>query len=364
MYIGSCDERGILVMVSALLENSLAEFAGGYGHRLKVTLGDDGTIEIDDDGRGLSVNPDSLFGNLGLTTFTTISMSNLVEHECRDPFEYMVANALSERLRLVAHHEGRVWRQEFCRGVPTEPPNSYNIANTQSGLTVVFKPDPSIFSNPHVSSDTLRERLREYAYLNSGVSITLTDQTNGGDARYQFEDGIRELVRRINADVASLHPDVIVARGEEDGVSYQVGLQWRQDSLDTETSFVNDRPTPNGGTHVAGVRDAVTQTLNDIISAGGRPDARSLRGDAVREGLTAVVSVRVREPRFEGAMRNRFNNPEARTVLARAIGRSLRSYFDSNPTVLAAVIRKAQQAEQEYAEHVANKRRLRSERGS
>jgi DNA gyrase subunit B len=337
MYIGDLDQFGLQRMVLTLVRSSLAESAHGFGRSIDVILDHDGSIQIEDIGRGIDGTPGNGLEKSNLEAILT-------EFYCpgpvfRRPFDYTVANALSEWFHVESRYEGRVFRQRFRRGDPESPPDTIGACSA-SGLVVSFKPDPAIFPEPRLSSDVLRERLREYAFLHSGVRITLTDRLRGSEDVLICEDGIREFVRLLNVGQRTLHPEIVVVRGEDAGVWYEAGLQWCVGLDETMPSFVNDHPTIRGGTHLSGLLEAVTRSVNGFIREGRLPGAGVLNGYEASAGLTAVVSVRVHEPIYESATTTRLNNAEVRPMIARNVGRALTAFFASHPALPIAIIRK------------------------
>lgn len=322
MYLGWTDSRGLHHMLFAMVRESLAESASGNGRAVRVTLHADGSAEVGDD-REPPVQIEPLFAFFGTGGHNELT--------------YVFANALSEWLRVESVSGADVYHQRFRRGV-AEPPVQL-VGTARRGLTVRFRPDPDIFGTASFDADTVRDRLRQYAFLHSGVRITFTDEAAGTRDEFEYADGIREYVRRLNAGRAPLHPDVIVIRGEADGVRYEVGLQWCKEVEERTESFANDWRTVNGGTHVNGLRAAVRRAVSDVLR--GHPAKHGVNGEDVRDGLTAVVSVRMPDAWFSGATRDRLGSPQVEGIVAAVVRQALDAYFDANPAVAAMIASRA-----------------------
>ncbi|MBN9121068.1 MAG: DNA topoisomerase IV subunit B, partial [Planctomycetes bacterium] len=228
-----------------------------------------------------------------------------------------------------------MYQHVFTRGVTSAVVESGGPPGDR-GLTVAFKPDPEIFGAAAFDADAIRDRLRQLAFLHSGVRITFTDETAGARDEFEYADGIRQYVKFLNEGRSPLHADVIVLRGEEQDVRYEVGLQWCADESEERRSFANHHFTPRGGTHDSGLRSGVAAGVRDFIRAIAA-DPGKFEGDDLRTGLTAVVSVWLREPMFMGATRSHLGNPEAEAVVKVAVRRSVFEYFETNRGVAERV---------------------------
>jgi DNA gyrase subunit B len=334
MYIGDVGQKGLHWMVRQLVFNSLAEFAAGHGRSLQVTLHTDGSVDIADEGRGIDPATHPVLGQPLLeAVFTTVLCGSSSGRNCLD---YAVANALSDWLHVETWGDGQAHRQEFRRGEPVAPPKRVDT-RTGSGVRVTLHPDPTIFPDPRFSFTVLRDWLRECAYLHSGNRISVADRTTGAEERFEFQDGIRAFVQALNHDRQPLHPEVLVARGELENVRFEVGLQWCREPEEVVWSFANGRATLHGGTHVAGLRTALTRAVKDLLRKKNPSNAQKVTGDDVRTGLTAIVSVQMAEPEYRGATRTWLNNESPRRVIAVGVGRYLRQFFAANPAVAATV---------------------------
>lgn len=297
----------------------------------------DGLVEIQDQGRGIDPAPHPVLGKPLLQAVLTEFFAPGAGPPGRNWFDYVIANALSEWLLLETQYEGQVFRQEFRRGEPTATPEQIGTCSG-SGVRLAYKPDPIIFTDSRCSYAAVRDRLREYAFLHSGVQVSVSDETTGDMERFEFEDGILAFVQSLNRDRRPVHPDVLVVRGEQEGVKYEVGLQWCREPHENMRSFANDHETTCGGTHVSGFRDAVTRSLNSFIRDQGRHELRVLEGDQTRNGLTAVVSVWLPQPQFLGATRSMLENMEAHRAVGAGVRRFLKPYFEVNPAVAEAIV--------------------------
>jgi len=342
MYIGSTDARGLFHLLFELVSRSLAEVVAGYGRSVRVAIRADGSAEVADDGRTLSASDPPA----GVTTveqaFTEFGYSyrGLDPYQLRlgpHDFEYVLANALSERLRVLARSEESVYQHVFTRGVTSAVLQTGGPPDDR-GLTVAFLPDPLIFGDARFDTDAIRNRLRQLAFLHSGVRVTFADDTTGTRDAFEYADGVREYVQFLSEGRSPLHPDVIVLRGEESGVRYEVGLQWCEDDAELRQSFANHYHTSNGGTHDNGLRVGAAAAVRAVIRQ-QVPGAGEFSGDDLRAGLTAVVSVRHADAFFEGSTRARLGSPEVEAVVSRAVRRGVRDHFEANHEAAERVVR-------------------------
>jgi DNA gyrase subunit B len=339
MYIGDIGQEGLHRILFQLAASSIKESVEGYGHSLRVALKVDGSVEVSDEGRGIAVPSKPTLGKPVLERLLTEIMTG-PGRGGRDWLDYTIANALSEWFQIETRHDGEAFCQEYRRGEPVAPLRQVG-ACSGSGVKVTFKPDPAIFPDPRLSYGVIRDRLLQYAFLHSNLRVSVSEEATGEEERFEFEDGVRSLVQMLNRGQQPIHAEVLVVRGEEAGVEYEVALQWRQERDEITRSFVNDEETNLGGTHVAGMRDAVTRSINSFIRKRGKTDVRVLKGSEARRGLTGVVSVRMARPGFWGATKDRLVSPEAQTVIATGLGRFLRQLFASNSVVAEAIVRPA-----------------------
>lgn len=353
MFIGNVRSGGLHALLFQLVESSLSAFSAGRGQSVRVALGRDNAVEVEDD-----APPE--WPDTGLEFAFTHWPGHYRPPGQRDSGAYLAANALSERLSVTARTDGSTYQHSFRRGETHAvvqmggPPNA-------CGLTVAFKPDPDIFGSHQFDAATIRDRLRELAFLHSGVRITFTDETVGTHDAFEYADGIREYVKFLNADRRPLHADAIVLRGEEQGVRYEVGLQWCDDEEGLWRSFANHYFTVQGGTHDAGLRNGVAAGLRDFMQT-AVADAGRFEGEDLRVGLTAVVSVWLGEPMFMGATRSHLGNPEAETVVRDAVRRGVCDYFAANRNAAERVV-KAVVAARDAREAARTERRKKTRGG-
>lgn len=335
MYVGSTDAQGLFTLLFELVTESLTEAAAGRGREVRVALRADGSAEVSDDGRPMAEV------EWAFTRFGHGERGDVEPYRTRTGLHdigYPVANALSERLSATARTPGSTYHHSWRRGV-THAAIQMGGPPDARGLTVAFKPDPDIFGAATFDATAIRERLQQLAFQHSGVRITLTDEVAGTRDEFEYADGVRACVAFLNDGRAPLHAEPILIRGEERGVRYEIGLQWCEGE-EVRVSFANHYRTPRGGTHERGLLAGVTAGLGDFLRE-HVPQSVAPRGEYLRAGLTSVVSVWLPEPYFEGATRERLNNPEAETVVKAAARRGVCGYFTAHPEVAERVIRAA-----------------------
>src|SRR5579884_4084049 len=356
MYIGSTGEAGLHHLVYEVVDNSVDEALAGYCTEINVTIHDDNSITVTDNGRGIPVDmhPDE-----GVSAAEVV-MTKLHAGGKFDSKSYKVSgglhgvgvscvNALSEWLQLEIWRDGFTWEQEYVRGVPKAPLAKTGKAGRKRGTKITFKPDPTVMEATKFNFDTLAQRLRELAFLNKGLKITLKDEREEPEKSQEFlyTGGIAEFIKHLNRGKTVLHENPIYIEGEKPGPSGTVGieiaLQYNDGYAVTEFSFANNINTVDGGTHLSGFRTALTRTINYYGQQAGLfkdKDAASLTGEDVREGLTAVVSVKVPQPQFEGQTKGKLNSDIAGQV-QQLVNEKLGEYFDKNPSVMRKIVSKA-----------------------
>lgn len=332
MYLGSTGPRGLHDLLFNLVTESLSEVVAGYGREVRVELRADGFAEVSDDGRPMD-NVQFAFDRIGHGHGRLVGAGPTG----RDDFAYAVANALSERLTVVARTPGSTYSHSFRRAV-TRTAAQMGGPPDARGLTVTFLPDAEIFGVSQFDADTVRERLRQLAFLHSGVRLTFTDE-DGERTAFEYGDGIREFVTHLNAARTPLH-DVLVLRGEDDGVRYEVGLQWCAEPEEVRASFANHYRTTDGGTHQRGTLTGAATGLLDYVRAHA-PEVGELTPDDRRTGLTAVVSVWLAEPHFISATRAELGNEEAEAVVRAAVRHGVLAYLEANPADAGRVVKSA-----------------------
>lgn len=350
MYIGSIDVRGMHHLVWEVVDNSIDEAMAGYARHIEVTILSDGTVVNRDDGRGIPVGKhrsgkDALEvvhtvlhagGKFGGTSYKVSGGLHGVG--------VSVVNALSEWLRVESARDGKVWAQEYVRGKPTGPVRSLGPAKGRRGTTTSFRADPRIFEEIDWSFETISQRLRESAYLNKGVWIRLVDERGPTphEKSFYFEGGLVSFVRHLNRNREVLHPQPIAVERRENGTVIEVAIQYNASYTESTFSFANNINTVDGGTHLTGFRAAMTSSLNDYARRAGilRESDSNLAGDDVREGLTAVISVKLQEPQFEGQTKSRLGNAEVRVQVQAAVAEGIGQYLDENPAIGRRILEK------------------------
>jgi len=354
MYIGSTGTRGLHHLVYEVVDNAVDEALAGYCTQIDVYIRPDDSITVVDNGRGIPVDVHPTEGRPGVE----IAMTVLHAGGKFDKSAYKVSgglhgvgvsvvNALSEWLEVeVRWRDGRLYRQRFSRGNKLTELEVVGKAKG-TGTTVSFKPDPEIFTELTYNYDTLSNRLRELAFLNRGLRITLTDERAGGRREeYHYQGGIIEFVEHLRGSRKPLHPKPIYIEASREEAEIELAFQYDDGYNDNTFTFVNNINTHEGGTHLTGFKAALTRTLNDYGRKNGllKKELDALSGEDGREGLTAVLSVKVREPQFEGQTKTKLGNSEVRGAVEQVVNEKLAIYLDENPSVARAIIEKALQA--------------------
>ncbi len=366
MYIGSTGPRGLHHLVYEVVDNSVDEALAGHCNEIVVILGKDGSASISDNGRGIPTDVHPRTGKSALETVLTVlhaggkfGSGGYKVSGGLHGVGVSVVNALSEWVEVVVRRQGKVSTQRFERGAPIGTLKSESQPKEEkgsTGTTVCFKPDIDIFTGGIVFEyGTLSTRLRELAYLNGGVRIVFRDERPDAcdsegkphEEVYFYEGGIKEYVEYMNTEKDALHSEIIYVNSEKDGVQVEAALQWCVDAYsDSILGFANNIRTVDGGTHIEGLKTVLTRTLNAFAKKRGkRKDGDSnLAGENIREGLTAVLSVKVPDPEFEGQTKTKLGNTEVRGIVDNLVGESLSQYLEFNPAVIDLILEKAIQA--------------------
>jgi len=352
MYIGDNTSRGLHHLVYEVVDNSIDECMAGHARHVSVTVNVDGSVTIEDDGRGiptdrhpqLSEEMDRDVSTLE-GVMTVLKFGGKFEKGAYQTSGGLhgvgvtVVNFLSEWCEVEVSRDGHVWQQEYQRGEPTGPVRKMGTTS-RTGTKTTFKPDPQIFPQTKFSWDVLARRLQELAFLNSGVRITFTDAASGQKEEYHYERGVVEFIEWLNRSSDAVHGDVISIRGEAEGVSWDIALQYTTEYTENVHSYVNNITTTEGGTHVSGFRSALTRTLNAYGKKSGIYKDLVPTGEDVREGLTTVISVRVPHPQFEGQTKTKLGNGEVEGIINSAVGDFLAKYLEENPKSAKAIVQK------------------------
>jgi DNA gyrase subunit B len=339
MYIGSTDARGLHHLVWEVVDNSIDEAMAGHATTISVTIRTDGTVVVQDDGRGVPVGKHST-GKDALEVVHTVLHAGgkfggggYKVSGGLHGVGVSVVNALSEWLRVESARDGNVWSQEYARGKPTTSVKKEGPSGGRRGTTTWFRADPEMFETTDYSFDTISQRLRESAYLTKGVWITLVDERVDRERSFYFEGGLVSFVRHLNRNKEVLHNRPIYSEKREGTTSVEVALQYNDTYTENVLAFANNINTVDGGTHVTGFRAALTSSLNDWARRSGvlKDADGNLSGDDVREGLTAVVSVKLTEPQFEGQTKAKLGNAEVKGQVQTAVAEAIGQYLDENP---------------------------------
>ncbi len=352
MYIGDNTSRGLHHLVYEVVDNSIDECMAGHARHVSVTVNVDGSVTVEDDGRGIPVDRHPQLSEEMERDVSTLEgvMTVLKFGGKFEKGAYQtsgglhgvgvtVVNFLSEWCEVEVSRHAQVWQQEYQRGEPTGPVRTIG-STTRTGTKTTFKPDPQIFPQTKFSWDVLSRRLRELAFLNSGVRIGFSDAAGGNSEEYFYERGVEEFVEHLNKASDAVHADVITIKGEAEGVSWDIALQYTGEYTESLHSYVNNISTTEGGTHVSGFRAALTRALNAYGKKTGLYKDLIPTGEDVREGLTAVISVRVPHPQFEGQTKTKLGNGEVEGIINSAVGDFLGKYLEENPKSAKAIVQK------------------------
>jgi DNA gyrase subunit B len=352
MYIGDTGERGLHHLVFEVVDNSIDEALAGHCTRVEVTIHIDSSVTVQDDGRGIPVEIHSTEGvSAAQVVLTKLHAGGKFDHGAYKVSGGLhgvgvsVVNALSETLEVEIRRDGKVYEQRYRRGEPESPIQETGVTD-QRGTRVTFKPDGLIFETNEFSFDILSQRLRELAFLNRGVRISITDERDRKAHEFLYEGGIVSFVGHLNRAKSPIHPDVIYLQGTREGVDVEIAMQWNDGYTENVYAFANNINTIEGGTHLIGLRSALTRTINAYAVANGllKKDEESLQGDDVREGLTAVVSVKVPEPQFEGQTKTKLGNSEVKGIVEALVNDRLSIYLEEHPPEARRIVAKGIEA--------------------
>ena len=357
MYIGSTDQRGLHHLIYEIMDNSVDEFMAGQGSRVSIHIREDGTVRIEDDGRGIPVDVHKSTGKSAVeTVMTTLHAGGKFGGKAYTVSGGLhgvgasVVNALSEWVRVEVYRDGKVYTQEFARGERKTDLTSKPLDEADSGkvgTATSFSPDPTIFEEIAYDFNELSQRFKEMAYLNKGMELHFRSDWNAdlwpnNEATYYFEGGISSFVRSLNQNRTALHTDPIYLEKQVDGTIVEAALQYNDSFSEFVYSFANCVNTEDGGTHVTGFRSALTRVMNDY----GRKQSLikdsepNLSGEATRDGLTAVLSVKMTDPQFEGQTKRKLGNPEVRNQVEGVIADGLQIFLEDNPKDARRIIEK------------------------
>jgi DNA gyrase subunit B len=354
MYIGSTGARGLHHLVYEVVDNSVDEALAGRNERIEVTLHPDNSVTVRDNGSGIPVDT---MADQGMSALTVV----LTKLHAGGKFGgedaaykvsgglhgvgVSVVNALSEWLVAEVRRGGKIYRQEFTRGVPNGDVEVVGKAEQgETGTTIMFLPDAEIFDEVEYSAETLQQRLRETAFLTRGLLIVLTDERAGGETvEFHYEGGIRDFVAHVNSTKDGIHKRIVYFEGENEQGQVEVAMQWNGSYQESVYTFANNINTHEGGSHASGFNAALTRTLNKVARDMGllKEKEDNLEGDDVREGLAAVVSVKLQDPQFEGQTKTKLGNPWVKGFVESTVNARLSEFLEENPTDAKQIITKA-----------------------
>ncbi|GGE00657.1 DNA topoisomerase (ATP-hydrolyzing) subunit B [Paenibacillus nasutitermitis] len=355
MYIGSTSSKGLHHLVWEVVDNSIDEALAGYCDRIMVTIHEDNSVTVIDNGRGIPVGENAKLKRPTVEVVLTVlhaggkfggDDSGYKVSGGLHGVGISVVNALSELVVVTVSVEGKIHQQEYRRGIP-----QYDLKvigeTEETGTTVHFKPDPEIFKETtEYEYETLQSRIREIAFLNKGIEIVLLDERTGATNTYRYDGGIIEFVEYLNRNRIALHERPIYVDGSKDNIQVEVALQYNDSYSENIYSFANNINTHEGGTHESGFKSALTRIINDYARKMNaiKENDSNLSGDDVREGLTAIISVKIPEPQFEGQTKTKLGNSEVRGIVESCFAEKLQEFLDENPAVAKKIIEKGLQA--------------------
>jgi DNA gyrase subunit B len=354
MYIGSTGPRGLHHLVYEVVDNSVDEAIAGHCKKVSVTIHPDNSITVADDGRGIPVDMHPKEKKAAAeVVLTTLHAGG----KFGDGGGYKVSgglhgvgvsvvNALSEKLHLEVRRDGAVWEQDYERGTPKAKLKK-GRAVKGTGTTVTFHPDPEVFETVEYDYDVLLERLRETAFLTRGLKVELTDERGSGETvEFEYKGGIADFVKHLNETKDPIHRKIVYFEGESDDGQVEVAMQWNSSYTESAFSFANNINTHEGGTHLSGFKSALTRTLNSLARSNGllKEKDANLSGEDIREGLTAVISVKLADPQFEGQTKTKLGNPPIEGLVKEVVNKGLAEFLEENPPDARKIVTKAVEA--------------------
>lgn len=353
MYIGDTTQRGFHHLVWEVVDNSVDEAVAGHCNQINITIHQDDSLSVKDNGRGIPVSLHPSGKSALEVVMTVLHAGGKFDSDTYKVSGGLhgvgasVVNALSQWCKVEVHREGKVWKQSYEIGKPTSEVTEAGVTDL-TGTVTTFKPDRTIFKDPDISFDfeILSKRIREFAFLNAGLKITLKDERSDKFETFLYDDGLKEFVKHINEKKKELHSNVIYFSDERDDVVVEVAMQWNDSYTETVFSYCNNINTHEGGTHLSGFKGALTRSINAYGSEKNLfKDLKSnLEGDDIREGLAAVISVKVIDPQFEGQTKTKLGNTEVRGIVESLTNEMLSDWLDRNPTTAKTIVRKCVEA--------------------
>ena len=353
MYIGSTSSRGLHHLVYEIVDNAVDEALAGFCKHIEVSINPDNSITVVDDGRGIPVGINHKAGIPAVEVVFTILHAGgkfggggYKVSGGLHGVGASVVNALSNWLEVTIYSEGKIYRQRYERGKTMYSLKVIGECDPEkTGTEVSFLPDDTIFEETVFDYEILQTRIREIAFLTRGLRITLRDKREGHEVEksFHYEGGIKEFVQYLNKSKSALYPDIIYCEGEKDGVLVEVALQHNDSYTENTYGFVNNITTPEGGTHIMGFRNALTKTFNEYAKKNKliKENEPNLVGEDIREGMTAIVSVKIEDPQFEGQTKQKLGNSEARGAVDNIVSNQLEIYLEQNPAVAKVIVEKS-----------------------
>ncbi|MDI6605099.1 MAG: DNA topoisomerase (ATP-hydrolyzing) subunit B [Thermoanaerobacteraceae bacterium] len=352
MYIGSTGPKGLHHLVYEIVDNSIDEALAGFCKNILVIIHKDNSITVKDDGRGIPTGIHPKVGKSAVEVSLTILHAggkfNNDAYKVSGGLHGVgvsVVNALSEKLEVIVKQNGKIFKQEYERGVPKTELNIIGETN-ETGTTITFKPDKEIFEELEYNYDILLQRLRELAFLNKGVKIELIDERDGKEEILHYEGGIVSFVKYLNRNKEVLHEEPIYMEAKSEDYDVEVCMQYNDTYTENIFSFANNIDTREGGTHLIGFKTALTKVINDYARKFNviKENEKNLQGEDVREGLTAIVSVKLKNPQFEGQTKTKLGNTEMRSIVDSIVTEKLTAFMEENPKVAKIILEKATSA--------------------
>jgi DNA gyrase subunit B len=354
MYIGSTDLHGLHHMIYEVVDNSIDEAMGGHCDRIDISIMKDGSVTVIDNGRGIPVDLHPTQKKPAVeVVMTTLHAGGKFDHKSYrvsgglHGVGVSVVNALSEWLEVEIWRDGKAYTQKYKRGLPTAPLKSgKQSGKKKAGTKVSFQPDGKVFSTLEYSFDTLSQRFRELAFLNKGITINFSDERSDKKHEFQYSGGIVSFVKWLNENRNTLHKPPIYFEEKRDDYEIEIALQYNDSYSEKIFCFANNINTVDGGTHLVGFKAALTRTLNNYAQKNNlfKKSKITLSGDDVREGITAVVSVKLPEPQFEGQTKGKLGNSEVKGIVESMVGQNLSDFLEEHPPVAKRIIEKASQS--------------------
>ncbi|MEG6568509.1 DNA topoisomerase (ATP-hydrolyzing) subunit B [Thermoanaerobacterium thermosaccharolyticum] len=352
MYIGSTSSRGLHHLVYEIVDNSIDEALAGYCKNIDVVIHKDNSVSVIDDGRGIPTDIHPQTGKSGVEVALTVLHAggkfNNDVYKVSGGLHGVglsVVNALSKRLEVIVKQNGKVYEQKYERGVPKSELKIIGDTD-ETGTMIRFKPDDEIFETLEYDYDVLSKRLRELSFLNKGVRIRLMDERDGKEDVFHYEGGIVEFVKYLNRNKEVLHPEPIYMESKSDTYEVEVAMQYNDSYTENIFSFANNIDTREGGTHLVGFKAALTKVINDYARKFNiiKDNDKNLQGEDVREGLTAIISVKLMNPQFEGQTKTKLGNSEMRSIVDSVVTEKLTAFMEENPSLSRVILEKATSA--------------------